>query len=899
VRAVAVVVVAMILGIAPYGAWSMYQRVYYAYEDARGMFPVQVVMALVVIVGTLGSRFVLPARYWVAGAGFSMSVSYLVGALWSAWYLRRWIHHVDGPRVVRLHVKAAVAALLAALVGLGVVAVIDRAMPTLTHVRSLLQCVVGGVLMSALYVGALRVMSVREIDALLEPVVRRMPRAARLAAPSSMSPTSAQVREVAVTDVARGTLLAGRYRVVDPLTSDLPTASLWSAADQILDRHVRVRILPSGSAVALDAARRAALVTDPRLVRVLDVGTEQGHGYVVGEHVAGTSLEELLARGPLTADQARAVVGEAAAALEVARRRGVHHLALRPSAVHLGDDGRVIVSGLALDAAVLGIPGGDARTTSRADAVGLVRLLYAALTGHWPADPDGATLSALPPAPRLDGAPIPPAELVGDVPNDLDTLCVVTLGPHEDGPHTPGELVRDLEPWGEIRRVSGPDARGNGRAGGVGDYFGGAAAAAAAGFGAAAGAAAGRPAAAGAAPDTRGVDASARSFSAGSEGDADTAPDVAAPWPAGLGTGAGAPGTGAAAPTPAAAPAWPAGLGTGAAPAGPGGAARDDQSRPTGPVYGAGAIGGAAGAAAVGAAAQGPTGPRADANVEDDLSDTLPVQVHRQSVRTAFETPGTGTNRPGTPPPAAPVRTSAFSASTLPSFPPRDVPEQPLPPADSPFAFEEVEQTERRRFNPTGLVLAIVVIAVVVGVVFAAKALFASIEGHTSGSAHTAVSTPTGQSPSPTAGGNQTQAAPPVIASASTYDPSDPAGEHSELAAQAIDGNPATAWYTRTYKNSHFAGLKDGVALIIQLQQPALVSQVTITSASQGGNIQIRPVDPQNPAGGEPLASGPMTGTTTFKLTQPTQLSSVVIWVSELPTSADKIRLEVNEVAIS
>src|SRR5690606_32210440 len=36
------------------------------------------------------------------------------------------------------------------------------------------------------------------------------------------------------------------------------------------------------------------------------------------------------------------------------------------------------------------------------------------------------------------------------VPNDLDTLCAVTLGPHDDGPHSPGELVRELEPWGAV-----------------------------------------------------------------------------------------------------------------------------------------------------------------------------------------------------------------------------------------------------------------------------------------------------------------------------------------------------------------------------------------------------------------------------------------------------------------
>ena len=80
----------------------------------------------------------------------------------------------------------------------------------------------------------------------------------------------------------RGTVLAGRYRVLSPVESDLAGASAWQATDQILDRAVRVRVLESGAvAPALDAARRAALVTDPRLVRVLDVGSHDGYGYVV------------------------------------------------------------------------------------------------------------------------------------------------------------------------------------------------------------------------------------------------------------------------------------------------------------------------------------------------------------------------------------------------------------------------------------------------------------------------------------------------------------------------------------------------------------------------------------------------------------------------------------------
>ncbi|WP_282947786.1 protein kinase family protein [Cellulomonas endometrii] len=276
-----------------------------------------------------------------------------------------------------------------------------------------------------------------------------------------------------------GSTVAGRYRLDEPRSGDLPGSERWSATDQILARTVTVTLVSGPrTAAVLDAARRAALVVDPRLARILDVGSADGTGYVVTEAVEGRSLSALAARAPLTADQARAVVGEAAAALEVARRRGVHHLALRPEAVVLTPGSRVVLEGLAVDGELLGAAGGGAHAMSRTDTVGLVRVLYAALTGRWPgvsagAEPpvvptfdewsassgpaarqpagDPEVDPGLPAAPEHDGAPLPPADLVAEVPADLDTLCAVTLGPHDDGPHSPGELVRELEPWRAVR----------------------------------------------------------------------------------------------------------------------------------------------------------------------------------------------------------------------------------------------------------------------------------------------------------------------------------------------------------------------------------------------------------------------------------------------------------------
>jgi hypothetical protein len=610
--------------------------------------------------------------------------------------------------------------------------------------------------------------------------------------------------------VGRGTVLAGRYRILQPLASDLEGSPAWQATDQILDRSVRVRILVSGNVPqALDAARRAALVSDPRLVRVLDVGSHEGVSYVVTEEVRGPSLADLLARGPLTGDQARAIVGEVAAALEIARRRGVHHLALRPSVVHITPDDRVLLTGLAFDGALLGQGLGDARTTTRADTVGLVRLLYAALTGRWPVGAQDLVpttgLGTLPAAPLAADGPVPPGDLVAGVPADLDTLCVVTLGSNDDGPHSPAELVRELEPWGEIRSI-------------------------------------------------------------GLAGRADSGPSVP--------TGAAA-----AAPSPSLAPA----------------------------------------------------------------------HVDRQSVRATFEQSPAGPRLTGTPPPAhpgiafppvssgpepasvpprverpaaagplfppvEPVVAPALETRPDPGFPPGPPPS--VPPArpgtpwnqpERPSGFglpfddriDEPTSLSERRFDPTKLVIAFVAVAVVIGVIIAFQLLTKPATPRDDVVPAPVVTSspaaqPTSAAPTVPTGGA------PVIASVSTIDPSDLTGEHPEIAARAVDGDPATAWYTHTYNKPNFGGIKPAVGFVLSLASPTTVTSVTLHVNGTGGNVELRATDAASPTAGTVLASGPLSADTVLTLSTPTQASSIVLWFTALAQTADgSNRIEITEITVS
>src|SRR5215212_1741958 len=118
--------------------------------------------------------------------------------------------------------------------------------------------------------------------------------------------------------VGHGSVLAGRYRLEDRVRTR-PGGSLWRAVDETLDRPVLVQAFALGhpyGAEIVDAARRAALVEDARLQRVLAAGEERGTAYVVLERLPGRTLVELLDSGPLPAETARRIVGEAAQALD-------------------------------------------------------------------------------------------------------------------------------------------------------------------------------------------------------------------------------------------------------------------------------------------------------------------------------------------------------------------------------------------------------------------------------------------------------------------------------------------------------------------------------------------------------------------------------------------------------
>ncbi|MFH8804481.1 protein kinase [Streptomyces sp. NPDC017936] len=111
---------------------------------------------------------------------------------------------------------------------------------------------------------------------------------------------------------------------------------------------------------AVEAAQAAASIPDhPRLDQVFDVFAEGGSLWIVSEWVAARPLAALLAEKPLTPYRAAEVASDVLMALRVLHAHGWVHRNITARTVLVCDDGRVMLTGLAVGAAEEALCGYD------------------------------------------------------------------------------------------------------------------------------------------------------------------------------------------------------------------------------------------------------------------------------------------------------------------------------------------------------------------------------------------------------------------------------------------------------------------------------------------------------------------------------------------------------------
>ncbi|GLZ09018.1 serine/threonine protein kinase [Actinomadura sp. NBRC 104412] len=242
-----------------------------------------------------------------------------------------------------------------------------------------------------------------------------------------------------------GTRLAGRYRLEERI-SDAGGSALWKAIDEILARAVAVRTFdPDFPRVheVVTSARAASRLTDPRLTQVFDADDSGENAYVVSEWVVGETLEQMLGKGPLEPGRATTLLYEAAEAIAAAHEGGLAHLCLSPRDLVWTNGGTVKLLGVATDAVL-----GDryAEDPAQQDVRSLGGLLYAALTAHWPLDPDRSSLPAAP-SNDAEGVPLPPRQVRAGVPLAVDSIVCRCLGievPGQEPLTDPAALAKAL-----------------------------------------------------------------------------------------------------------------------------------------------------------------------------------------------------------------------------------------------------------------------------------------------------------------------------------------------------------------------------------------------------------------------------------------------------------------------
>jgi putative peptidoglycan lipid II flippase len=113
------VTAAFALGLPAFSAQYVALRGFYAQEDTRTPFLLQVVIAAMNVLLALLAYAVLPERFTLVGLALAYSATYLVGLTLSAAVLRRRLGGVDGHRVTRTVVRLVLAVLPGAIAAWG------------------------------------------------------------------------------------------------------------------------------------------------------------------------------------------------------------------------------------------------------------------------------------------------------------------------------------------------------------------------------------------------------------------------------------------------------------------------------------------------------------------------------------------------------------------------------------------------------------------------------------------------------------------------------------------------------------------------------------------------------------------------------------------------------------
>jgi serine/threonine protein kinase len=235
---------------------------------------------------------------------------------------------------------------------------------------------------------------------------------------------------------------------------------VYRGEDLRLGRRVAIKFVaddfandPQAVARLRAEARAASALNHPNICTIYDIGTHEGHPFIVMELMEGQTLRDRLARGHLKVHELVDLGIEVADALQAAHSAAIMHRDIKPANVFLTHHGHVKLLDFGLAKTTATHPGPDSTTLKsgdltavgttlgtvsymspeqatgdeldgRTDLFSLGVVLYEGATGHRPFEgkTHAVILSAI-----LNRAPAPPMLLNQDLPVRLQDIIITCL----------------------------------------------------------------------------------------------------------------------------------------------------------------------------------------------------------------------------------------------------------------------------------------------------------------------------------------------------------------------------------------------------------------------------------------------------------------------------------------
>ena len=191
--------------------------------------------------------------------------------------------------------------------------------------------------------------------------------AAPLRTPGPEAPSLTKTLETPVQILKAGSLIAGKYRVIEELGHG-GMGIVYKAEDLKLKRAVALKFLPPHLMDSpeikerfLVEAQAAAALSHPNICTIYEVGESEEHPYIAMEYVQGETLRDRVKTGLLKPEKAVDIILQVASGLAEAHRKGIIHRDIKSANIMVTDKGQAKV----MDFGLAKLRGGSSLTRTQ------------------------------------------------------------------------------------------------------------------------------------------------------------------------------------------------------------------------------------------------------------------------------------------------------------------------------------------------------------------------------------------------------------------------------------------------------------------------------------------------------------------------------------------------------